>query len=129
MQGQMRNLRESVRTAFNTTQQQQQQTARQPQNSTPFEAPPRAAFPKMPSVSNTTPIEQPSVRNAQLEAFLNSNNMLNDADDQDMDRFSIASSSSESVIEPPKVPVLKNKAKSKSANLNKKQMNQRTLVI
>jgi hypothetical protein len=67
-----------------------------------------------------------NVRNVQLETFRNSNaNIENEL--LDNDRFSIASSSSDSVIEPPYVNVpVKQVTKTK---VTKKKNNQRAIVI
>ena len=67
-----------------------------------------------------------NVRNVQLETFKNSN-ANNESELLDHDRFSIASSSSDSVVEPPYVNVpVKQVPKTK---LTKRKSNQRAIVI
>ena len=129
-QGQMRNIRESVRNAFhNTHPEQHSSPVFQQQQQTPFPSNIRSPF----TSANTVPppstnSEESNLRKTQLEAFLNQNNTLKTEteDHDDIDRFSIASSSCGSVIEPPSIPMVKSKTKTK----NKKQtINQRSLVI
>ena len=115
-QGQMRNLRESVKNAFNQSQNQNQNSQNQNQRQqVPLSASNIASFQDIgasvlnsvfnktkPNQNNSEP--ETNVRNVQLETFKNSN-VNNENELLDHDRFSIASSSSDSVIEPPYVNV------------------------
>ena len=152
-QGQMRQLRQTVRSAFNNSQQsqqQQQQQQQQPQaQQTPLpsfnELPNflsslmgnRTPVPPVAPVSST-PVENESrqqtipneMRNAQLETLLKSEN------DQhiDFDRFSIASSSSSEKIREPVTrnytPLQNNKPTKKKASSRRTNVgNQRTIII
>ena len=152
-QGQMRQLRQTVRSAFNNSQQSQQQQQQQQQQ-------PQAQQTQLPSFNelpnflsslmgnrtpvppvapvSSTPVENESrqqtipneMRNAQLETLLKSEN------DQhiDFDRFSIASSSSSEKIREPVTrnytPLQNNKPTKKKASSRRTNVgNQRTIII
>ena len=152
-QGQMRQLRQTVRSAFNNSQQSQQQQQQQQQQ-------PQAQQTQLPSFNelpnflsslmgnrtpvqpvapvSSTPVENESrqqtipneMRNAQLETLLKSEN------DQhiDFDRFSIASSSSSEKIREPVArnytPLQNNKPTKKKASSRRTNVgNQRTIII
>ena len=152
-QGQMRQLRQTVRSAFNNSQQSQQQQQQQQQQ-------PQAQQTQLPSFNElpnflsslmgnrtpvppvapvlSTPVENESrqqtipneMRNAQLETLLKSEN------DQhiDFDRFSIASSSSSEKIREPVTrnytPLQNNKPTKKKASSRRTNVgNQRTIII
>lgn len=130
-QGQMRNLRQSVKAAFNQTKNNQQ-------NTTPPVTSPIPSFQDLGAsvlnsvFKNTTTtkpsIDESNVREVQMDNFKNLSEILkNDKDDDpllDQDRFSIASSSSDSVIEPP-VRVQETKHKKKTTKNN----NKRSIVL
>lgn len=158
-QGQMRQLRQTVRSAFNNSQQsqqQQQQQHQQPQQQPQAQAQQtqlpsfnelpnflsslmgnRTPVPPVAPVSSTS-VENESrqqtipneMRNAQLETLLKSEN------DQhiDFDRFSIASSSSSEKIREPVTrtytPLQNNKPTKKKASSRRTNVgNQRTIII
>ena len=153
-QGQMRQLRQTVRSAFNNSQQSQQaspqqnqptQTQKQTQTQLPsFNELPnflsslmgnRSSTVPMPPVApvSSTPVVNESIpnemRTAQLETLLKSDN------DQhvDFDRFSIASSSCSEKIREPLIknytPVQNNKTTKKKTSRRTNVGNQRTIII
>ena len=153
-QGQMRQLRQTVRSAFNNSQQSQQassqqnqptQTQTQTQTQLPsFNELPnflsslmgnRSSTVPMPPVApvSSTPVVNESIpnemRTAQLETLLKSEN------DQhvDFDRFSIASSSCSEKIREPLIknytPVQNNKTTKKKTSRRTNVGNQRTIII
>jgi hypothetical protein len=153
-QGQMRQLRQTVRSAFNNSQQSQQassqqnqptQTQTQTQTQLPsFNELPnflsslmgnRSSAVPMPPVApvSSTPVVNESIpnemRTAQLESLLKSEN------DQhvDFDRFSIASSSCSEKIREPLIknytPVQNNKTTKKKTSRRTNVGNQRTIII
>ena len=129
-QGQMRNLRESVKSAFNQSQQRQQQPPQPPPVSNIVSSFQDIGASVLNSVFKTkapNQNEEPemTVRNVQLETFKN-NSANNENEMLDQDRFSIASSSSDSVIEPPYVNV---QVKQAPKTKGKKKSNQRAIVI
>ena len=150
-QGQMRQLRQTVRSAFNNSQQSQQQQQQQQPQAQQTQLPSfnelpnflsslmgnRTPVPPVAPVSST-PVENESrqqtipneMRNAQLETLLKSEN------DQhiDFDRFSIASSSSSEKIREPVTrnytPLQNNKPTKKKASSRRTNVgNQRTIII
>ena len=153
-QSQMRQLRQTVRSAFNNSQQSQQaspqqnqptQTQTQTQTQLPsFNELPnflsslmgnRSSTVPMPPVApvSSTPVVNESIpnemRTAQLETLLKSEN------DQhvDFDRFSIASSSCSEKIREPLIknytPVQNNKTTKKKTSRRTNVGNQRTIII
>ena len=153
-QGQMRQLRQTVRSAFNNSQQSQQASSQQNQptqtqtqtqtqlpsfnelpnflsslmgnRSSAVPMPPVAPVSSTPVVNESRPNE---MRTAQLESLLKSEN------DQhvDFDRFSIASSSCSEKIREPLIknytPVQNNKTTKKKTSRRTNVGNQRTIII
>ena len=128
-QGQMRNLRESVKSAFNQSQQRQQQPAPPPVSNivSSFQDIGASVLNIVFKTKAPNQNEEPEmmVRNVQLETLKN-NSANNENEMLDQDRFSIASSSSDSVIEPPYVNV---QVKQAPKTKGKKKSNQRAIVI
>ena len=140
-QGQMRNLRQSVKAAFNQTKNTQQNSTNQ-RDTAPVTNPIpsfqdlgasvlNSVFKNRPTDTTQTgkqSMEEYNVRDAQMDNFKNlSEKLKNDKDDEqllDIDRFSIDSSSSDSVIEPP-VRIQEQKQKKK----NIKNNNKRSIVL
>ena len=131
-QGQMKNLRQSVKAAFN-----QSKNASRPQEDT-------SSVPSFQEIGasvlnsvfkNKTaqqpPVQEPSVRDVQMDNFKNLSDILKNDKENDIlldhDRFSIASSSSDSVIEPP-VRIQDTKQKKKTPKINNNN-NKRSIVL
>lgn len=139
-QGQMKNLRQSVKAAFNqskNTANQQGPTASRPQEDT-------SSVPSFQEIgasvlnsvfkTRTVPqpsVQEPSVRDVQMDNFKNLSDILQKDKENDIlldhDRFSIASSSSDSVIEPP-VRIQDTKQKKKTPKINNNN-NKRSIVL
>ena len=146
-QGQMHNLRQSVKTAFNQSQSQNQNpnqhrsqpTSSTSRNETPLQSLQDLGASVLNSVftsNNVASNSESSMRNVQLESFKNNNNRSDsfkeDNELLDHDRFSIASSSNDSVIEPPsvkKVPLNSLKKQKSGVKIPKKTNNQRSIVL
>ena len=127
-QGQMRNLRQSVKAAFNQMKSNQQNRQEIPPVTSPIPSFQDLGASVLNSVFKnmltTKPsIDESSVREVQMDNIKNLSEILtNDKDEDhllDQDRFSIASSSSDSVIEPP-VRVQEPKQKKKAIKNNNK---------
>jgi hypothetical protein len=136
-QGQMKNLRQSVKAAFNQSKSNQQaQTPSRQEDTLSVPSFQDIGASVLNSVfKNRTapqpPVQEPSVRDVQMDNFKNLSDILKNDKENDIlldhDRFSIASSSSDSVIEPP-VRIQDTKQKKKTPKINNNN-NKRSIVL